>query len=114
MRQITKDHSLIQDQIDQGLVTPVEAKGHSLRNVILRAVGVNETLSVDLIKGKSLPGDIFLLCSDGLTDMTDDTSIQNVLSLSLHLEQKGERLVELAKSGGGHDNITIVLCEIVS
>jgi len=114
LRQITKDHSLIQDQIDQGLVTPVEAKGHSLRNVILRAVGVNETLAVDLIKGKSLPGDIFLLCSDGLTDMTDDTSIQNVLSLSLHLDQKGERLVELAESAGGYDNITIVLCEVVS
>ena len=112
--QITRDHSLVQDQIDHGLLGPSEARGHALRNVILRAVGVKETLSVDLIKGKSLAGDIFLLCSDGLTDMVDDCAIKNVLSLSVHLEQKGEKLVELAKSAGGDDDITVVLCKILS
>jgi serine/threonine protein phosphatase PrpC len=113
LKQMTKDHTFIQDQIDQGIITPAEANGHSHRNVILRAVGANETLAVDLIEGESLPGDIFLLCSDGLTDMTDETSIQDVLALSLSLDQKGDRLVELAKSKGGYDNITVVLCEIV-
>lgn len=114
LRQMTRDHSLIQDQIDQGLITPVEAKRHSLRNIILRAVGVEETLAVDLIRGKSLPGDIFLLCSDGLTDMVDDSSIQGVLSLSLDLVQKVEELIHMAKSAGGFDNITVILCEMVS
>jgi serine/threonine protein phosphatase PrpC len=113
LRQMTKDHSLIQDQLDQGLITQDEARRHAHRNVILRAVGVDQVLAVDLVKGKCLPGDIFLLCSDGLTDMTDDISIQNVLSLPLHLSQKGEKLIELAKSAGGYDNITIILCAVV-
>ncbi len=113
LRQLTKDHSLIQDQLDQGLITQDEARRHAHRNVILRAVGVDQVLAVDLVKGKCLPGDIFLLCSDGLTDMTDDISIQNVLSLPLHLAQKGEKLIELAKSAGGYDNITIILGAVV-
>jgi PPM family protein phosphatase len=113
LTQITRDHSLVQEQIDNGILTPGEARGHALRNVILRAVGVDETLSVDLIKGKSSAGDIFLLCSDGLTDMVDDSAIKRVLSLSVHLEQKGEKLVELAKSAGGDDDITVVLCKIL-
>jgi serine/threonine protein phosphatase PrpC len=113
LRQMTKDHSLIQDQLDQGLITQDEARRHAHRNVILRAVGVDQVLAVDLVKGKCLPDDIFLLCSDGLTDMTDDISIQNVLSLPLHLAQKGEKLIELAKSAGGYDNITIILCAVV-
>ena len=114
LRQMTKDHSLIQDQLDQGLITHDEARRHAHRNIILRAVGVDQVLAVDLVKGKCLPGDIFLLCSDGLTDMTDDISIQNVLSLPLHLAQKGKKLIELSKSAGGYDNITVVLCEVMS
>jgi len=113
LKQITKDHTFIQDQIDQGIISPAEANGHAHRNVILRAVGVTETLAVDLIKGEGLPGDIFLLCSDGLTDMTDETSIQDVLSLSLSIQERGDRLVDLARANGGYDNITVVLCEIV-
>jgi len=113
LRQLTRDHSLIQNQIDQGLITPVEARRHSLRNVILRAVGVKETLAIDLVRGKSLLGDLFLLCSDGLTDLVDDTSIQKILSIPLKLTQKVERLIELAKSSGGFDNITVILCEMM-
>jgi len=114
MRQLTRDHSLVQDQIDQGLITQVEAKKHSLRNVILRAVGVEESLAVDLLRGKSMDGDLFLLCSDGLTSMVEDQAIQETLSLSLDLPQKVDQLITLAKSAGGHDNITVILCEIVS
>ena len=113
LRQLTRDHSLVQDQIDQGLITPVEARRHSLRNVILRAVGVNERLAVDLIRGTSVSGDLFLLCSDGLTDMVDDPSIREALFTSSDLDQKGERLIELAKSAGGLDNITVILCEMM-
>jgi serine/threonine protein phosphatase PrpC len=113
LRQLTRDHSLVQDQIDQGLITPVEARRHSLRNVILRAVGVNERLAVDLISGTSVSGDLFLLCSDGLTDMVDDPSIREALLTSPDLDRKVEGLIELAKSAGGHDNITVILCEMM-
>lgn len=113
LRQLTHDHSLIQNQIDQGLIAPAEARRHSRRNVILRAVGTDETLALDLIRGKILPGDLFLLCSDGLTDLVDDALIQGVLTLPSSLPQKVERLIEMAKSEGGFDNITVILCEMM-
>jgi protein phosphatase len=113
LRQITRDHSLVQEQIEQGLITLAEARHHSLRHVILRAVGVEESLKVDVIRGRTLPGDIFLLCSDGLTDMVEDNLIKEILSLSSDLEQKVNKLIELAKSAGGYDNITVTLCEVV-
>ncbi len=113
LKQLTQDHSLVQDQIDQGLITPEEARKHSLRHVILRAVGIEESLALDLIRGKTFTGDLFLLCSDGLTDMVHDTLIQDVLSSTIALPQKVEELTELAKSAGGNDNVTIVLSEII-
>ncbi len=113
LRQLTRDHSFLQEQIDQGLLTPEEAKNHSMRHVILRAVGIEDTLALDLLKGKVFSGDLFLLCSDGLTDMVGDSEIQNILLSSLRLEQKGEALIELAKVAGGKDNITVVLCEVI-
>jgi protein phosphatase len=112
LKQLTKDHSLVQDQIDQGALTPEEARNHSLRHVILRAVGAEESLALDLIRGKTYPEDIFLLCSDGLTDMVDDDLIGHVLKSTESLNHKVEKLIELAKSAGGHDNITVVLSEI--
>lgn len=112
LRQLTRDHSLIQDQLDQGLITSAEAKKHPLRNVLLRAVGVNDNLGVDLLKGKIQPGDVFLLCSDGLSDMVDEAAIAAVLSSPLTCAEKGDRLIELAKTAGGYDNITVVLCEV--
>lgn len=113
LKQITKDHSIVQDQIDQGVITAAEARKHRLRNIILRAVGVEENLAVDVLRGRTLLGDIFLLCSDGLTDMVDDISIQETLSSSLNLQNKVVKLIELANSAGGYDNVTVVLCEIV-
>jgi len=114
LRRLTRDHSLIQQQVDEGLLTPLEARRHPLRNVILRAVGVGEKLSVDIIQGEGRTGDVFLLCSDGLTDMVEDRVIEEVLLSTLELPQKAERLTTLAKSAGGYDNITVILCEIIS
>jgi protein phosphatase len=112
LKQLTRDHSLVQDQIDRGLISTADARRHPMRNVILRAVGVSENLAVDILKGIILPGDIFLLCSDGLTDMVNDTEIEEVLSFPVSLAQKVEELIECAKSAGGHDNITVILTEI--
>jgi len=112
LRQLTRDHSLVQEQIDEGLITPEEARKHSLRNVILRGVGIDETLAVDLIRGRSLLGDLLLLCSDGLTGMVKDGDILDLLLRPMSLEQKVERLIQTANSAGGADNVTVVLCEI--
>jgi len=112
LKQLTKDHSLVQDQLDQGAITPEEARNHSLRHVILRAVGAEESLALDLIRGKTYPEDLFLLCSDGLTDVVEDDLISHVLKSTDSLNQKVEKLIELAKSAGGNDNITVVLSEI--
>jgi PPM family protein phosphatase len=113
LRQITKDHSIVQEQTDKGLITPEEARKHALRNIVLRAVGINPDVALDLTRGKSFSNDVFLLCSDGLSDMVDDSLIQKVLSSSHSLSGKVEHLIESAKSAGGNDNITVVLCEVL-
>ncbi|MGD8513455.1 MAG: Stp1/IreP family PP2C-type Ser/Thr phosphatase [Deltaproteobacteria bacterium] len=112
LKQLTEDHSVVQDQVNRGIISAAEAKHHPLRSVILRAVGVKEKIDVDLIRGKALPGDLFLLCSDGLTDLVDDTLIQEALSLNGAIHERADKLIDLAKSAGGHDNITVVLCVV--
>jgi protein phosphatase len=112
LRQLTRDHSFVQDQVDQGVITPEEARVHSLKNVILRAVGIDDPMAVDFIRGRSQPGDVFLLCSDGLSDLIDEASMQEILSRPFPLTTRGEGLIEQAKSRGGFDNITVVLCEV--
>jgi PPM family protein phosphatase len=113
LKQITKDHSFVQEQIDQGFITDAEARNHPHRNITLRAVGIDERLSVDIVSGEVEPGDCFLLCSDGLTDMLDNPAIEGILSRSLDIFQQVENLIDLARSAGGHDNITVVLCKVM-
>ncbi len=112
LKQITRDHSLVQHQIDEGVISRAEARSHPLKNVIIRAVGVNDALPVDVIKGAVHAGDIFLLCSDGLTDMLEDDQIHELLSLRLSADERIEKLIEAANSAGGHDNITVAICEV--
>ena len=109
LKQMTRDHSLVQDQIDQGLLTFAQARSHSMRNVILRAVGVRPALEVDTLRGPVTAGDLFMLCSDGLTDMVEDQVIASVLALEASMPEKVEQLVTLAKQAGGKDNITVLL-----
>lgn len=113
LKRLTQDHSFVQNQLDQGLITPAEARHHHLRNVILRAVGISDKLAFDLRQGKTFPGDLFLLCSDGLTDQIDDEIILQVLSSAMSLPQKTDQLIETAKSAGGEDNITVVLSRVL-
>jgi PPM family protein phosphatase len=113
LKQLTRDHSLVQDQVDQGLITPEEARKHRLRNVILRAVGTKENLAVDFVRGRAFPGDLFLLCSDGLTDMVEDRMIWSVLLENGSLTDKVDRLIELANRAGGNDNVTVILTEVI-
>lgn len=110
--QLTKDHSMVQDQLDKGLITPKEARRHALRNVILRAVGTDDTVALDILKGKKKPGHLFLLCSDGLTDMVEESSVLATLCDEGTLDEKTNALIKLAKQAGGRDNVTVVLSAI--
>jgi protein phosphatase len=110
--QLTKDHSLVQEQIDQGMITPEQARHHSMRNIILKAVGVRPSPALDTLSGPAFSGDIFLLCSDGLTDMVEDHEIAAILGKGTPLQSRVDELVESAKRAGGKDNITVVLAEI--
>lgn len=83
-----------------------------MRNVILRAVGVSDTITIDVIKGRKSTGDLFLLCSDGLTDMVEDANISTILRENRPLEEKSKELIALAKTAGGKDNVTVVLAHI--
>ena len=112
LRQVTRDHSLVQNQLEQGLITQEKAKTHNLRNVVLRVVGIQPSIELDIIRGKSLPGDMFLVCSDGLTDMVEDGDILKTLTSSRGLDDKVASLIESANAAGGNDNITVVLCQL--
>jgi len=109
LRQVTKDHSFVQEQVDHGVITPEQARVHAYRHMILRAIGIHDSLAVDLISGKAYPGDLFLLCSDGLSDMVGDLLIEERLATGLSLGEKADLLVRDACDAGGHDNVTVVL-----
>ena len=112
LRQLTRDHSLVQMHLDGGMITAEEARVHPKKNIVLRVVGMEQDFSLDILRGNSFAGDLFLLCSDGLSDMIDDNAILAILSSSYSLEQKANKLVESAKDAGGKDNITVVLCQV--
>ena len=112
LEQLTQDHTIVQQQVQEGLISPEQAKSHPMRNVIFRAVGIREELTVDLLAGKMFSEDLFLLCSDGLTDMIQDNEIQDILCSDIDLDHKADRLIESAKAAGGIDNITVVLAAI--
>ena len=111
LKQLTKDHSLVQSQIDQGLISESQARGHSMRNVILRAVGVRPDPALDVLRGPILSGDVFLLCSDGLTDLVEDAAIAGVFMQAGPIEPMCHRLIDMAKQAGGKDNVTVVIAK---
>ena len=110
--QLTQDHTLVRQQLEDGLISEDQVRHHPLRNIIYRAVGIKHELSLDLTIGKTVKQDLFLLCSDGLTDMIMDDQIQDILCLDNDIHGKIEELIERAKAAGGNDNITVVLATI--
>jgi PPM family protein phosphatase len=112
LNQLTRDHSLVQRQLDSGLISSENVRTHPLRNVITRAVGVDDEISLDLIRGPINLEDIFLLCSDGLTDLVDDNRIAAILDLDTSLDQKVNALVDTSLEAGGYDNVTVVLLAV--
>jgi PPM family protein phosphatase len=109
IEQITLDHSLVEEQIRMGQMTQQEALRSPLKNVITRALGTQSFVTPDIFELEAEPGDLFLLCSDGLTRELPDSQLESLLRLDLPLESLCSRLVEAANEAGGHDNITCLL-----
>ncbi|MGA3080849.1 MAG: PP2C family serine/threonine-protein phosphatase [Terracidiphilus sp.] len=109
LEQITLDHSLVEEQVRLGNMTPAEALRSPLRNVITRALGTQAEVPPDLFELEAEPGDLFLLCSDGLTRELADPVLESMLAADLTLEEHCARLVQAANLAGGHDNITCLL-----
>ena len=113
LQQVTKDHSLIQELIDRGLYTPEEAHANTPKNLVTRAMGIEADVDVDVAEEAVLPGDIYLLCSDGLNDMVADEEIHLTLSkYSANLVQAADELVKFANKRGGKDNTSVILVRI--
>lgn len=110
--QITKDHSLLQEQIDAGLLTPGQAAVATNRNLVTRALGVEDSVMLELHDHHVEPGDLYLMCSDGLSDMVRDLEIGRVLQNKSPLAQMATELVSLANENGGRDNITVLLVQV--
>ena len=109
LEQITLDHSLVEEQIRLGQMSRQEALRSPLKNVITRALGTQSVVTPDIFELETEPGDLFLLCSDGLVREIDDSVVESLLRLDVTLEEMCSRLVEAANEAGGHDNITCVL-----
>jgi protein phosphatase len=109
MEQLTRDHSLINEALALRPDLRPEQIARLPKNVVTRALGMKDTVKVDLLVEKALPGDLLLLCSDGLSGMVDDSTILDVLGLTNHLDESCELLVTLANDAGGRDNVSVVL-----
>lgn len=112
LQQLTSDHSLVAEQIRQGLMTHQQAAVSELQSVLTRALGMEESVEVDADEMELFPGDSLLLCSDGLTRMVPDDEITGILSQVPDVQTAAERLVRRANECGGHDNITVVVVRV--
>lgn len=107
--QITKDHSLVEEMVESGVITESEARVHPKKNVITRAIGTNKTVEADFISYPFRAGDILLMCSDGLSNMLSDAEIQTILSENTVPQDMVENLIASANQKGGKDNITAIV-----
>jgi serine/threonine protein phosphatase PrpC len=108
--QVTEDHSLLQEQIRAGMITAEQAKLSSNKNLVTRALGVDPSVDLELHEYDVLPGDIYLFCSDGLSDLVEDEEMHLTLAtLSSNLELAAHQLVQMANDNGGKDNISVIL-----
>jgi len=111
--QITKDHSLLQELIDRGFYTPEEARNSMNKNLVTRALGIDPAVFPDIQEDIVLKNDIYLLCSDGLTDLVEDEDIYlTITKFSASLEEAAKQLITKANKKGGKDNISVMLCRI--
>src|SRR5687768_5800308 len=105
--QLSRDHSQVQEMVDRGIMRPEDAVNHPMGHILSRAVGVTEDVQVDGVCGEIVPGDVFLLCSDGLHGYVDESEIARLLGRGTP-EQASQELVELTLKNGAPDNVTVV------
>ena len=114
LEQLTRDHSLLQEQIDSGLITREQARHSPGRNLVTRAVGIDSEVEPEVHSYPVEAGDIFLMCSDGLNDMVCDGDIERTLaSLQANLPQAAQQLVQQANDNGGKDNVSVILVRVL-
>ena len=113
MEQVTRDHSLLQEQLDSGLITPEEAKLSQNKNLVTRALGIDPTVEPEVHVYETEPEDIYLLCSDGLSDMVEDEEIRlTLITLKTNPSLTVQQLVQSANDNGGRDNISAMLVRV--
>jgi protein phosphatase len=113
LEQITRDHSLLQEQIDSGLLTREAARRSQNKNLVTRALGIEPEVEAEIHTYEARPGDIYLICSDGLNDMVEDEDIALTLSaLGSNLPLAADQLVQMANDAGGRDNVSVILVKI--
>lgn len=111
LTQVSQDHSMVAEMVRSGVLTPEEAASHPYRNIITRAVGTDKTVETDITLLDKQAGDLYLICSDGLTEYVTDQKLQEILTGSA-MEEAADQLLKLALDGGGRDNISLVLAEV--
>jgi protein phosphatase len=114
IEQVTLDHSLLQELVDRGFYSPEEAQRASNKNYVTRALGVENTVDVEMQEHPVLKGDVYMLCSDGLSDMIgDDDMVVTLNTFGNNLNSVGQHLIQLANDNGGKDNISVVLTQVL-
>ena len=111
--QVTKDHSLLQEQIDSGLITKEQARTSQNKNLVTRALGIDPLVEPEIHEYPVQPGDLYLICSDGLNDMVPDDEIAMTLQmLGANLDLCAMQLIQMANDNGGRDNVSVILVKV--
>ena len=112
VRQITRDHSLVEEMVRMGGIDREAARNHPDKNIITRAIGARDTIEIDFFHEELKSGDIVLMCSDGLTNMLEDEEIGRILRSQGTIEERAEELIEAANQNGGRDNIAVIVIDM--
>lgn len=110
--QVSEDHSLLNEYIKAGQITKEQAKNFPHKNVIMRALGMKDNVLVDIQKRTARPGETYIICSDGLSDMVSDKDINEIINRGLTLDESAQILIDQANANGGKDNITVVMVQV--
>lgn len=110
-RQVTRDHSLVEEMVSNGTIDRAQARTHEKKNVITRAIGGSEDVMADFFEVELGKNDTVFMCSDGLTNMIEDTQIASILNSSREIDERAQMLIDLANERGGKDNISIIIIE---
>lgn len=112
VRQVTRDHSLVEEMVRMGGIDRKAARNHPDKNIITRAIGARDTIEIDFFNEELQDGDIVLMCSDGLSNMLEDEEIGKILREKGSLEERAEKLIEAANNNGGKDNIAVIIIDM--